>query len=235
MLRAMTTPLAYSLEGTTAVLRMDDGKANALSETMIDALLDGIARAEREASAAVLIGRADRFCAGFDLKVMMSSPAAAVALLHRGAEMLLRLHGAGLPLVTACTGHALAGGALVLLTGDVRLGARGPYKIGLNEVSIGLPVPVLAMELARDGLSPTELPRATLQARIYTPDEATGAGYLHEVVDADRLLERALAEAARLAQLSKFAYAATKQRLRGRTLDYIRATLADDLRTLLPG
>ena len=93
--------LTYTLEGNIAVVRMDDGKANALSETMIDSLVDALARAEKEASAMVLTGRPDRFCAGFDLRVMMQSPEAAMALLERGADMLMKLYGAKVPLVIA--------------------------------------------------------------------------------------------------------------------------------------
>src|SRR4051812_45520620 len=126
---------------------MDDGKANALGSAMIDELLAAIAQAEGEASAIVLAGRAERFCAGFDLRVMMSGPDNAKALLSTGSKLLMKLYGTPLPLVIACTGHALAGGALVVLTGDWRIGAQGAFKIGLNEVQLGMPVPVLAMEL----------------------------------------------------------------------------------------
>ena len=146
----MADLLTYALDGSTAVVTMDDGKANALSNEMIDQLLAALTRAEGEAKAMVLAGRAERFCAGFDLKVMMSGPANATALLTRGSELLLRLYGAKVPLVIACTGHALAGGALVVLTGDLRIAAAGAFKIGLNEVQIGLPVPMLAIKLARD-------------------------------------------------------------------------------------
>jgi enoyl-CoA hydratase len=231
----MTDIVSYTLEATTAVIRMDDGKANALSDAMIDALSAALARAEKEATAAVLIGRPDRFCAGFDLRVMMSSPDAAKDLLRRGADLLMKLYGATLPLVVACTGHAVAGGALVVLTGDLRIGATGAFRIGLNEVSIGLPVPVLAMELARDRLAPAELPRATLTAQIYAPEEAVRAGYLDAVVAPDNLLARAKEEAARLGVLPRSAFTATKTRLRGKTIAHIRATLEDDMKSLLSG
>ena len=90
----MTTDvLHYTLEGTTAVVRMDDGKANALSDAMIEALVAALARAEKEASAVLLTGRPDRFCAGFDLKVMMSGPENAKALLKRGSDLLMKLYG----------------------------------------------------------------------------------------------------------------------------------------------
>ncbi len=225
--------LTYTLEGTTAVVRMDDGKANALSDKMIDALLAALARAEKEASAMVLTGRPDRFCAGFDLRVMMSSPAAAKDLLTRGSDLFMKLYGASIPLVMACTGHALAGGALVLLTGDVRFGAAGAFKIGLNEVSIGMAVPVLAMELARDRIAPSELARATLMAQIYAPDEAAKVGYLDAVLPAEDVLTRAREEAARLGALPRSPFAATKTRLRGKTIAYILATFEEDMRSLM--
>jgi enoyl-CoA hydratase len=225
----------YELEGTTALIVMDDGKANALSDVMIAELGDALARAEKEASAVVLAGRPDRFCAGFDLKVMMSSPDAARALLRSGADLLMKLYGSRLPIVAACTGHALAGGALVLLTADVRVGAAGAFRIGLNEVSIGMPVPVLAMELARDRLAPTELGRATLRAQIYGPDDAARVGYLDEVAPAGDVLARAKEEAAKLGALAGSAFHATKKRLRGRTIERIVSTLDEDMAAIAAG
>jgi enoyl-CoA hydratase len=166
---------------------------------------------------------------------MMSSPDAAKALLRRGATLLMKLYGAKLPLVIACTGHALAGGALVALTGDVRVGAEGAFRIGLNEVAIGMPVPVLAMELARDRLQPAELANATLMARIYGPEDAARVGYLDMVVPADAVLARAQEEAAKLATLARPAFVATKERLRGKTIAHVLATLEDDMKDLLIG
>jgi enoyl-CoA hydratase len=224
---------SYALDGKTAVITMDDGKANALSVEMIDAVSAALARAESEAGAVVLMGRPDRFCAGFDLRVMMSGPEQAKALLGRGSELLLKLFGLSLPLVIAASGHALAGGALVVLTGDTRIGAQGAYKIGLNEVAIGLPVPVLAMEFARARLTPAELTRATLQAQIYTPEDAVRAGYLDAVAPADQLLAKATEEANRLAGLARSAYKATKLRLRGGVIADIRARMEEDMRTLM--
>lgn len=228
-----TDVVKYTLEGNIAIVQMDDGKANALSDAMIDGILDALARAEKEASAMVLVGRPDRFCAGFDLRVMMTSPEAAKGLLTRGAKLLLALYGAKLPLVVACTGHALAGGALVVLTGDTRIGTHGAYRIGLNEVTIGLAVPVLAMELARDRLTATELTNATLLAKIYEPEQAVAAGYLDRVAPAAEVLDHAKAEANRLAALSRPAFEATKVRLRGKTIAHIEATFAEDMRSLI--
>jgi enoyl-CoA hydratase len=233
--RRVSDLVSYTLEGKTAVITMDDGKANALSKAMIDGVMAALARAEQEASAVVLSGRPERFCAGFDLRVMMSGPAQAVELLKLGGKLLLALYRTPLPLVIAATGHSLAGGALVVLTGDYRIGAAGAYKIGLNEVAIGLPVPVLAMELARDRLSRRALVHATLGAQIYDPESALAAGYLDAVVPADEIAARARAEAARLGAYGRMPYKATKDRLRGATIAIIEGSLETDLAALLPG
>ncbi|HTL39147.1 MAG TPA: crotonase/enoyl-CoA hydratase family protein [Kofleriaceae bacterium] len=229
----MSEPVQYSLENKVAIVKMDDGKANALSRPMIDALTAALARAESEASAMVLVGRENRFCAGFDLRVMMSGPDAAKDLLKAGAALLMKLYGSQIPLVIACTGHALAGGALVVLTGDYRIGTTGAFQIGLNEVSLGMPVPVLAMELARDRLSKRALVHATLLAKIYDPESAIGAGYLDEVASADAVLERARAEATRLGALSKAAFQATKKRLRGATIQHVLTSLETDMADMM--
>jgi enoyl-CoA hydratase len=181
----------------------------------------------------VLAGREGRFCAGFDLRVMMSGPENAKELLRAGSELLLRLYGARIPLVIAATGHALAGGALVVLTGDHRIGAQGAFQIGLNEVAIGMPVPVLAMELARDRLSKRELVHATLLAKIYDPEAAQRAGYVDVVVAPDQVLETAKAEAARLGAFSRSAYQATKKRLRGASIAHVTSSLDSDMQDLM--
>lgn len=226
--------VSYTLEDKVAFIQMDDGKANALSHEMIAQLLAALDRAEGEASAIVLAGRPERFCAGFDLRVMMSGPEGATALLRAGSELLLRLYGAKVPLVVACTGHALAGGALVVLTGDHRIGAAGAFRIGLNEVSIGLPVPVLAMELARDRLSKRALVNATLLAQVYDPEAALAAGYFDAIAAPGDVVTRARAEAVRLAALAGNAFRATKTRLRGATIAHITSSMDADLRELMP-
>jgi enoyl-CoA hydratase len=129
----------------------------------------------------------------------------------------------------ACTGHALAAGALVLLSGDLRIGAKGDYKIGLNEVAIRMTLPVFAMELARDRLSKRHLTSATTQARIYNPKKAKDAGYLDWAERSERLVDAAMHHARRLGELPQPAYGATKARERMATIRRIRETLADDM------
>ena len=224
-----TSPVSYELRENIALIQMDDGKANAMGPTMLQALSDAFDQAEKEAKAVVLAGRPGRFCAGFDLKVMMSGAQAARDLVAQGGELFMRLYEFPLPFVVACSGHAMAGGILLAATADYRIGIHGEFKIGLNEMSNGMPVPILAHELARDRLSPRALTQATLLARLYNPTEAVEVGWLDEVVDPEQLAGDAAKTAAQLAKLSSPAYSASKSTLRRRTIDYIRATMADNL------
>ena len=225
-------PVAYALADDIATLTLDDGKVNALSPATIAALHRALDRAEREAAAVLLVGRPGRFSGGFDLSVMTGATDGLRALVTAGAELLLRLYLYPRSVVAACTGHAIAAGALLLLASDIRIGARGPFKIGLNEVVIQLTLPIFAMELARDRLATRWFTRAVTQAQIFDPEGACEAGYLDQVAAPDALLATARALAERLAALPNPAFAETKRRERGATVDRIRATLAHDIATL---
>src|SRR5690554_3262674 len=231
----MTDALQVTIDGSVAVLALDDGKVNAVGHAVIDALHDGLDRALTEAGAVVIAGRPGRFSGGFDLSVMGAGDKPMQDLVLAGAELLLRLYSHPQPVVAACTGHAIAAGALMLLASDTRIGAEGEFKIGLNETAIGMPLPVFVVELARDRLDPTMLTRATLHAELFDPAGAVAAGYLDRRVPAEAVVDEAIAEARRLSEHRRGAVSATKARLRGATLRRIRATLTDDIAALTLG
>jgi enoyl-CoA hydratase len=223
----MSELVRFDLVGNVARLHFDDGKANAVSPAALTALHAALDRAEKEAGAAVLLGRAGRFSAGFHLDVMAESPEAARALVGGGALWLARMLSSPLPIVAGCGGHALAMGALLLLAADQRIGADGDFKIGLNEVAIRMTLPGFAVLLANERLSKRHLLRATTQAEVYAPAAALDAGFLDRVVPAERLEAEAMAEGARLAELPRRAFSETKLALRGELAERIRAGLGD--------
>jgi enoyl-CoA hydratase len=225
----MTDLVQFSLVGAVARLHFDDGKANVVSPTSLPALNAALDRAEKEAGALVLLGRDGRFSGGFDLKTMQAGADPARRLVAGGALLAARLAASPLPVVVGCGGHALAMGALLLLGADVRIGAEGDFKLGLNEVAIGLTLPDFAVELANERLSKRHLLRATTTAELYGPAAACDAGFLDRVVAAAQLEAEAMAEAARLAELPRHAFAGTKQALRGAMVERIRAGLERNL------
>lgn len=221
-----STPATIEITNDIALIRMDDGKANAINFEMLEALNAALDKAEADAKAIVLAGRDGRFSGGFDLNAFASLGADGVyKLLDAGAELLLRLYGNKLPVVAACTGHAIAMGVFILNACDTRVGTAGDYKIGANEAITGMNLPIFAMELSHDRLNPTHMTRATIQGFIYDPAGAVEAGYLDLLAEAGKTEASAMAVAAQLAQLPAASYAWNKQAIRKATLDRIRASL----------
>ena len=174
----MSDILDFSISDGIATLTMDDGKANAMSPAMSSALNAGLDRASIEGAKAVIIkGKPGLLCGGFDLKIIRGDDdVLKTQMREAGMKLLERLYLSPLPIIFAVTGHAVAMGALLLIAGDWRVGIRGDFRIGLNETGIGLSLPVAGLELARDRLAPVVLSEATINATLYSPDQAAGIG-----------------------------------------------------------
>jgi enoyl-CoA hydratase len=227
-----TDPLTCTIEDGVAVLRLDDGKVNVVSHRLIECFHAGLDRARAEATAVAVIGRDGKLSAGFDLTEMTAGIERTRALVGAGGRLLMRIFTHPQPVTVAVTGHALAAGALLVLSCDTRIGAAGPAKIGLNETAIGMGLPIYAMELAQARLDPAHLTRAAVQAEIYDPEGAVAAGYLDEVVAADACATRAIEEARRLGALPGSAYAHTKRGLRQAIADRVLAGIDADMEAL---
>jgi enoyl-CoA hydratase len=224
----MSTLVSYEHEHSIATLRMDDGKVNALSPAMLSQLNAALDQAEAAHAVVVLTGRAGVFTAGFDLTVLRRGDAEALAMVQAGFQLAVRLLAFPAPVLIACSGHALAMGSFLLLSSDVRIGAEGPFKIGANEVAIGMTLPYSAIEICRHRLSPAHFPRALLNAEIFSPTQAMAAGFLDHTVPAEGLVAAARDGAVALTQLDRAAYLATKQRVRAQALQSIRDAIAAD-------
>ena len=156
-------------------------------------------------------------------------------MVRGGFELAARLLSFPRPVVVACTGHAVAMASFLLLSGDLRLGAAGPFRIQANEVAIGLTMPRAAIELCRQRLTPAAFSRAVLLSEAFGPDEAVTAGFLDRVVDPAALNDEARAAAVALTALDGTAHEASKRRAREGTLHAIQAAIADDAAELAPG
>ncbi len=221
----MTDLVHYSLADGIATLRMDDGKANAFSHAMMQALSAALDRAAEEASITVIRGRDGVLCGGFDLKVIRGDPADVPALVTAGQELLMKAWLHPQPLLIGVTGHAVAAGALLVLTADYRIGVDGDFRIGLNETAIGLSLPDFAIALTEARLDRRALTMATIGAQLYSPEKAVEVGYLDQVAVPGNF-EDALSEAAEsMRKLDPDGVADVKRRLRGAAADRILATV----------
>jgi enoyl-CoA hydratase len=223
------TPATYEREGSIATIRLDDGKANALSPTMLDAIGKALDRAEADdVKAVVLAGRAGRFSAGFDLSILSAAGPDALRMLRGGFELAERMLAFPRPIVVACTGHAIAMGVFLLGSGDYRIGAAGAFRIHANEVAIGLTMPLPALAILRYRLTPSAFDRAVCLAEAFDPEGAVTAGLLDRVVAPDQVIATAQEIARGLESLEAKAHAESKLRARATVLAEIRAGIAHD-------
>jgi enoyl-CoA hydratase len=226
----MSEHVTYRLDDRIATITMDDGKVNALSVAMLRELHEALDRAERDGAVVIMEGRDGYFSAGFDLKVFAGGDVEhALEMLKLGARLAERIFGFQTPVLIASAGHTVAAGAFLLLAADVRIGTEGAFRVGLNEVQIGLTVPWFVIELARRRLHPGHFPRAVIDAAVYTPQQAIEVGYFDHVVPADELHAASRREAERLAGLDRAAHAATKLRARGDALAAIHEAIETEI------
>ena len=209
-------------------MNMDDGKVNVMSAEMLAEINVALDRAEVDQAVVLITGRPGVFSAGFDLKVLREGGSPAVAMVKAGFELTERLLSFPLPVVMACTGHAVAMGLFLLQSGDYRVGVSGLFKLTANEVAIGITMPHAAIEVLRQRLAPSYFTRAAILAESFSPEEAATAGMLDRVVEPSDLGEVALATARQLTQLDLAAHGASKLRVRKRSLTALRAAIEAD-------
>ncbi|NVK18339.1 MAG: crotonase/enoyl-CoA hydratase family protein [Methylocystaceae bacterium] len=210
----MSTAVSYEIHGDVCVITMDDGKVNAFSFDMVKQVNDVLDAVEKTAKAIVLTGRKDKFCGGFDLKTMQAGGEGKERLLLEGFQLSYRLLNMPVPVILACNGHALAYGGILLLSCDYRIGQQGSYKLGLNEIAIGVEMPTFGIDLAKSRLSVAYQIPAVANSVLYDPNEAKLAGFLDAVVDGTDVVETAIKAATDLAQIDLNAHAKAKRDLR---------------------
>lgn len=221
--------MQYEQQGDIAIIRIDDGKANAVGHTFIDSMNEHLDRAEKDAKAVVLIGREGMFSAGFDLSEFSKGPTATLDLVKKGFPLFLRLFRHPQPTVVACTGHGIAAGSFIILACDSRLAARGNFKHRLPETAISMTFPPVLHELAANRLSNRFLTQAVIQAKPFNPEQALEAGFVDQLCEPEELEAAAIAEATQLAELPTATYAQNKLDCRAASLAIMEASVNETL------
>lgn len=223
------TPVAIESRGPLALVRIQRPPANALDPELLDA---GIAAAERLGSeapdAVVLCGQGGFFSAGLDLKLVPQLSGAeqreVVAQINR---LFYEWYALGVPVVAAVNGHAVAGGMILALCADHRVGSNAA-SYGLTELRVGAPYPAGALAVVRAELAPPAARRLVLGAELVGAQAALEHGLVDELAEPDDVVDAALAVAGRLAELPAATYATVKAQLRAPALERLRAAVEHD-------
>jgi enoyl-CoA hydratase len=215
--------MTYDYREGTASVTLDDGKVNALGSATLTQLNEDLDRALHEgASSVVLTGRPGMFSAGFDLAEVRSAPSAREHLRRTLIDTALRLFEFPCPVVIACTGHALAAGAALLLAADRRVGLDGPFKLGFNEAAIGAAISPATVELARYRM-PMPFFESLISGETFSPNDARAAGLLDTLVDDEASLQaESRGVAAKLAGVPSEVFGEMRLAARGAVIERIR-------------
>ena len=216
--------------GDVAVLRMAHGKANALDLELCNALTAELeAYRQSAAKALVITGSGRMFSAGVDLVRVANGGAPYVRVflpaVNRAFETLFSLLK---PVVAAVNGHAIAGGCIIACAADHRLVARDGGRIGIPELLVGVPFPVVPLEIVRFAVAPPHLQSLVYRGVTLSPDEALQHGLVDAVVDSATLVDEAIDVAQAMAALPSSAFALTKRQLREPVLERIHLGAAID-------
>ena len=219
-----------------AIMFLDKPPVNAIDRRLVDDGRKGLVQlsADKDIRALIITGSGKCFSAGLDLKVApyysLSEQRQMVEELN---NVVLKLYGFPIPTVAAVNGHAIAGGFILALSCDYRIGTTSEFKIGVTESRVGIPFPVSTMEVLRAELSPSVARKMTLVGRNLGPLEAFQNGVLDELQPSDQVLSRAKEVAMDLGAIPRKAYAQIKHQLRGKTIRRIQQVIDEGSDPLL--
>jgi enoyl-CoA hydratase len=225
----MTQVVDYKCEQQVATITLQNGKVNAISHQVLDELNQALDQAEKDKAVVVITGQPGMLSAGYDLTVMNESMELAMQLVEKGSRLTRRMLAFPYPVIVACSGHAVAKGAFLLLAADYRIGVQGKFKIGLNEVAIGMTMHNAGIELARGRLAPVFFNRSVILAEMVSPDDAVTAGFLDKVVDESAFIQTVTGIAQMMTKLDMKAHHQTKLKARAELLNVLDAAIKHDI------
>jgi len=225
--------ISVEIENNVHVITLNNGKVNAISHQVISEINTALDQAEQEGGVVILTGQAGIFSGGYDLKTMKASSDSAIALVTEGSKLARRMLAFPTPIIAACTGHAIAKGAFLLLSCDYRIGCKGNFKIGLNEVAIGMTMHNAGIEMARNRIPTNYLTRSVINAELFSPQTAVLAGFLDQVVEESELMSTAQAAAKHMQTLNISAHHGTKLKERKSILAALDTSIEIDAKAII--
>jgi enoyl-CoA hydratase/carnithine racemase len=205
--------LELQRHGDVQEIRLARPPVNALEPELLRALAAAVRQAPADGiRGIVLTGRPGMFSAGMDVPLLMKLPddrlGPAWGSLFDAARAIAASE---VPVVAAIGGHAPAGGCVLALCCDYRIMARGPFRIGLNEVQVGLVAPDAIQHLMRRAIGAYRAERLLVHGQLLESEQALAIGLVDELTDAEHVAVRANVWLQELLQLPEAAMRATRR------------------------
>lgn len=224
--------IQYSAENGTALISMDDGKANAMDFVFFSELGQALDLVENDGARTLIItGRQGYFSGGLDVRLLTSLPPLEVnRLADTFARTMLRLFTFPIPTIAVLSGHAVAGGAMLSFVCDLRFAVEGAYRIQMNEAVIGIPLPTWMLMIGSAVIPAQWLSETFLHGRAYVPEEAVERGLIHGLIrNGDDPIANAKTRTEYLKGVNLQAYKTSKTRLRHADVQQVLELLKDEL------
>ena len=199
-------------EDDISIITLDDGKANVFSPEMSKQLNSCLDQVDKESGCVIITGREGMFSAGLDLKIIQSGDVDRIVEMSSSAfKLLARIFSFPRPVIAACSGHGIALGTFLICCCDYRIGIKGEYMLGANEMRTNMVIPTPILELIKFRVNNSHKYRAVLGAEMYNFNQAQEVGLIDDVVDIDNLMSTAKDKAKDLATMGHPSYTMTKE------------------------
>ena len=195
-----------------SIITIDDGKANVFSKNMIDAFNECLDNVPTDKGSLIITGREGMFSAGFDLKVISSGDIEKIRdMTLNGFKLLARIFSFPRPVLAACSGHGIALGTFLLCCCDYRIGIKGEYMVGANEMRTNMVIPTPILELIKFRVTQSYKYRAVLGGEMFALEDATKTGIIDEITESNNLMNTAMEKAKDLSTMGNPSYSLTKE------------------------
>jgi enoyl-CoA hydratase/carnithine racemase len=221
--------------GAVRELRLNRPPANALSPDLIPALMRAVDEAPKHSvRALVLSGSPGRFCGGLDVPLLLTLDKPGITALWRDFySMMCVMAACPVPLAAAITGHAPAGGTVITLFADYRIVAEGDWKLGLNEVQVGLTLPPVIFLVLRRLIGAHQAERLAVSGSLISPTEAARIGLVDEIVAPERVIDRAVEWCQAMVSLPKASMSATRAQARSDLVKMFEHGFSNELQDVI--
>jgi len=202
----------FKKEEDISIITLDDGKANVFSSEMSQQVNDCLDQVETEKGCLIITGKEGMFSAGLDLKTIQSGDMEKILDMSSSAfKLLARIFSFPRPVIAACSGHGIALGTFLICCCDYRIGIKGDFMLGANEMRTNMVIPTPILELIKFRVNNSHKYRAVLGAEMYTLEKAKEAGLMDDVVNPEDLMQAAMEKAKDLATMGHPSYSLTKE------------------------
>ena len=199
-------------EDDVSIITLDDGKANVFSPEMSNQLNACLDQVDTESGCLIITGREGMFSAGLDLKIIQSGDVDRIVEMSSSAfKLLARIFSFPRPVIAACSGHGIALGTFLICCCDYRIGIKGAFMLGANEMRTNMVIPTPILELIKFRVNDSHKYRAVLGAEMYNFNQAQEAGLIDDIVEIDNLMTAAKDKAKDLATMGHPSYTMTKE------------------------